>query len=66
MNCPAIATEVMLAPYAPVFGLTRLMTGVAALTVNPLTIEAFSPPVVAVTVTGPGVAVELILMETVA
>ena len=56
----------MLAPYAPVFGLTRLMTGVAALTVNPLTIEAFSPPVVAVTVTGPGVAVELILMETVA
>src|ERR1035437_1612313 len=56
----------MVAPCAPVFGFTRVMTGVAALTVKPLTRLADSPPVVAVTLRRPGADDGLMVMLAVA
>jgi len=50
VKLPTTATLVMVCPSCPVLGVTEVITAVAAITVNPLVIEALSPPVVTETV----------------
>jgi hypothetical protein len=60
------ATDRLLAPWAPVFGLTSVRTGVPAVTVNPLVRLATSVPVVRVTALEPVTAVGAMFTTAVA
>jgi hypothetical protein len=60
VNWPVRATDRLLAPWAPVFGLTSVRTGAPVVTVNPLAKVAISVPVVTVTLLAPALAVALI------
>ncbi len=66
VNWPVKATGRLLAPCAPVVGLTSVSTGVPLVTVKPLAKVAISVPVVTVTVFTPAVAVALIETTAVA
>ena len=57
-----MATARLACPWTPEFGLTWVITAVAAFTVNPFTREATSVPVVTVTVRAPVVALAAIVM----
>ncbi len=62
---PVIVTGTLLAPCWPVFGLTCVMTGVPAVTVNAFASVVTSVPVVTVTLVAPNVAAAVIDTGTV-
>jgi hypothetical protein len=66
VNWPVRATDRLLAPWAPVFGLTSVRTGVPLVTVKPFARVTISVPVVTVTPLAPAVAVALIETTAVA